>query len=98
MSEEDAIATDVAALRSDLKGLIKYIEGQFKHGQHHFERLEREGADRTTKIEALASRMATIEKSKVYAEGFKGGATWAVAGLISAVGAAAIWLMNKAGP
>lgn len=66
----------------------KYVRAQFDHGREHF-------ADLKKAQDIIDIRLGKLERAKIYAEGFKTGAVWAIGFAVASIIGAAVYIMGK---
>ena len=80
----------------------KFIKDQCAHMQKHVEELKEtlsEHIDDDKQFQGdVVKRLNVLERAKIYADGFKSGAVWAIGFGIASIVGAAVWIISKLSP
>ncbi len=68
-----------------------FVKDQFAYGRKKLESMEKS-------VDDLAFRISALEKAKIYFDGMKAGAVWAIGVGIAAIIGAAVMIINKLSP
>jgi hypothetical protein len=89
-------------IKSDLEEFKEFVGTQFQHGREHFQdietKLDDHIRDENEKHEKVQDRLSLLEQAKIYADGFKSGAVWAIGFGIASIVGAAVWIISKIMP